>query len=152
MTAPFVYDPRIGRIIVAAKNGGRLDALRLLAAQIEPGWPDEVKVVTWVPASRDRARRRGFDQGRVIARLLARRHGLRVRRLLVRARGEHQAGAGRVDRLVGPTLAVLRAPPKRVLVVDDVATTGASLSAAAEALRRAGAKEVYGATIAVAGR
>lgn len=106
-------------------------------------------VVTWVPASRHQARRRGYDQGRELAVALARPLGLRARPLLRRVGREAQAGRNRVDRLAGPSLRVpARLAPPRVLLVDDVATTGASLARAAGALRAAGTRTVHAAVVA----
>ena len=120
-----------------------------------------IDVVTWVPTTADRRRARGFDQGRLLARAVARNLGLPCRPLLRRLPGPPQTGAGRHARLVGPRLA-LRSPslgprtpwapsaPAHVLLVDDVVTTGATLAAAAGILRRAGTTSV-GAVVA-AGR
>ncbi|MEM7285315.1 MAG: phosphoribosyltransferase family protein [Actinomycetota bacterium] len=110
-----------------------------------------VDTVTWVPASRSGRRRRGFDQGQMLAREVGRRLQCPVRGLLVREGGARQAGLGRRDRL-GDTGIRTRdsADPgraQRVLVVDDVVTTGASMIAAVEALRP-GASDVVGAAFA----
>jgi predicted amidophosphoribosyltransferase len=69
--------------------------------------------------------------------------------LLVREQREAQAGRSRADRLGGPHLRIRRPCPARVLLVDDVTTTGASLARAGEALRSGGARSVHGGVIAV---
>jgi len=101
-------------------------------------------VVTWVPTTAARRRERGFDQGRVLAVAVARRLGIPCRGLLRRGRGPAQTGRSRRQRLEGPGYEVRsgRAVPPRVLLVDDVVTTGATLTAAARRLREAGAHEV----------
>jgi predicted amidophosphoribosyltransferase len=108
-----------------------------------------VDAVTWVPTTPARRRQRGFDQGQLLARAVARRLGHRCRRLLVRGPGPAQTGQAQAERHRGPTIAAARGrPPARVLVVDDVVTTGASLAAAARALRSAGVREVTAVTAA----
>ena len=155
-SALFAYEPPVARVVLAAKNGGRHDLLTLfgrwlapLALTLEPtpilcvhGLTGETvdarsrpDVVTWVPASRLQARRRGYDQGRELAVAVARPLGTRALPLLARAGREAQAHRTRADRLAGPTLRGRARCPPRVLLVDDVATTGASLARAAHVLR-----------------
>ena len=104
----------------------------------------QVAVVTWVPTTAARRRRRGFDQAELLARALARRLRLPCRRLLHRQEGPAQTGLHLALRRAGPTflpVGRLRAG-LGVLLVDDVVTTGATVSAAARALRAAGAGRV----------
>jgi predicted amidophosphoribosyltransferase len=100
-------------------------------------------VVTWAPTSMLRHRQRGYDQSELLAKAVAERLGLRCRRLLYRDRSAPQTGRNRQERLDGP---MFRARPLRhpcrVLVIDDVVTTGSTLRAAAHALDLAGASEV----------
>jgi predicted amidophosphoribosyltransferase len=122
---PWLADGMAGLVMAVAGEGG-------------------LDVVTWAPTTPARRRERGFDQGRLLARAVARRLRLPCRLLLRRLPGPPQTGAGRRERLAGPRLVAVRATPPRVLVVDDVVTTGATLSAAAAALRPAGAVVVGG--------
>jgi predicted amidophosphoribosyltransferase len=130
----------VGREVVARlKYRNARSALPWLAtgmAALVAG--DEVDAVTWVPTTAARRRARGFDQGRLLARAVARRLGVPCRPLLRRLPGPPQTGASRAERLRGPRLVARRPPPRRVLLVDDVVTTGATLAAAARALRAAG--------------
>lgn len=99
--------------------------------------------VTWAPASKVRQRQRGYDQSELLARAVAKRLGLRCRRLLYRDRSAPQTGRNREQRLNGPMFRArpLRRP-SRVLVIDDAVTTGSTLRAAAHALQLAGANDV----------
>ena len=100
-----------------------------------------VDVVTWAPTSRRRRRERGFDQAELVARHVARQLGVPCRRLLERADVDGpQTGRARDARLQAPLFrAHPNVPPARVLLVDDVVTTGATLRAAAAQLEQAGA-------------
>jgi len=115
---------------------------RLSLAVPGAGPLDQVDLVTWAPTSRRRVVERGYDQGELLARAVARQLGVPCRRLLFRVHGAPQAGRGRAERLEGPTFRVRSGRPLRVLVVDDVVTTGATLVAAGKALRAAGICEV----------
>jgi competence protein ComFC len=106
-------------------------------------------VVTWAPTSPQRRGERGFDQAELIARQVARQLGLPCRRLLRRPAGEPQTGHDRATRLVGPEFSAKpRLAGRRVLLIDDVVTTGATLRRAGDALREAGATTVVRAAVA----
>lgn len=104
-------------------------------------------VLTWVPASPARRRRRGFDQGELLARAIARRLGIPARRLLRRVDHEPQTARSRDGRLQGPDFVAtgrrLRFRP-HVVLVDDVCTTGATLRAAGAVLEARGARTITG--------
>jgi predicted amidophosphoribosyltransferase len=108
-----------------------------MAAAIEPTGID---VVTWVPTTVSRRRGRGFDQGELLARAVARRLHRPCRELLSRRDGPPQTGRDAASRREGPTLVLRHARvPARVLLIDDVITTGSSVTAAARTLRGGGA-------------
>jgi predicted amidophosphoribosyltransferase len=121
---------------------------RIIAAGLRPGI--DINVVTWAPTSARRRRQRGYDHAELIARQVAAQLRLPARRLLQRHHSAAaQTGAGRAERLRGPSFAVSpRADGARVLVVDDVVTTGATLDTARDALKAAGARRVIIAAVA----
>jgi len=104
-----------------------------------------------VPLHPRRLRRRGFNQARVLAEALARRTGLPLADCLSRrGRPTTQVGRGRAERRAAPAGAFVARgrAPERALIVDDVATTCATLAACAAALRAAGASELAAVTFA----
>jgi predicted amidophosphoribosyltransferase len=102
-------------------------------------------LVTWAPTSAERRRERGFDQAELLARAVGRRLRLPVKGLLERRPGAPQTGRNATDRHLGPRFTTKPSPPA-VLLVDDVVTTGATLAAAASALRLGGANRVLAVT------
>ena len=101
-----------------------------------------VDVVTWAPTSEAHRRQRGYDQARLLARAVAQRLNRPCRPLLTRQPGPPQTGRARADRVTGPVFVARRRVDGRVLVVDDVVTTGGTVVASARALRDAGARDV----------
>lgn len=140
-------------LVLGLKHNRAVPAVPALAGRLAgaigtAGWAPPPAVVTWVPTTSARRSRRGYDQSFLLAKAVARRLGLPCRRLLHR-RGRAQEGLDGAARRAGPELSAWRSLAEPVLVVDDVVTTGATLSAAAGALRSAGATQVYAATLAV---
>ncbi len=138
---------KYGNCRPVARHLGGLLVNRLVAAGVRAGV--DVDIVTWAPTSRRRRHHRGFDQAELIARAVARQLGLPCRRLLEREGNDPQTGRSRADRLSNPAF---RAAPsvtgRRVLVIDDVATTGATLRQASSVLDDMGASSVICAAVA----
>lgn len=145
------YEGVARHLVAGLKFGARLPLAplmaRALASALGPQDP-EVAVVA-VPPAPLRRLRRGFDPAEELARALAVELGLRSVQPLRRASSPRQVGRGRRGRLASPprVWSVERAPP-RVVVVDDVLTTGATMRACVAALRRAGADGVQPAAFA----
>jgi ComF family protein len=146
LTAVFAYEGVARELIARVKYRNARAAVAWLAdAMAARAATSGVDVVTWAPTTPERRRARGFDHAELLARAVSRRLRVPTRALLARRPGPPQTGAGRDARGAGPRFAVARpVGGLRVLVVDDVVTTGATLTAAASALRRAGAHAVTG--------
>jgi ComF family protein len=145
--AAWEYDDAARALVLALKLEGRRDAAMPLvhamtATVARSGLLGEV--VTWVPGRPSDIRGRGFDHAELLARLVAPRIGLRARPLLFRRRSPpDQTGLSAAQRrrnLVGAFDA--RPCSGRVIVVDDLITTGATARECAAALRTAGAELV----------
>ncbi len=138
------YEGTARRVVTALKYRNHRSAIgvlaRSMAALVDPA---DVDLVTWVPTSPGRRRARGYDQAELLARRVARQLGRPCRSAARRGPGPAQTGRGRRDRQRGPELEVVGAVlPPRILLVDDVVTTGASVRAMATALRAAGVDRV----------
>jgi len=114
----------------------------------------DVDAIVPVPIPRGRLLRRGFDQGERIGRGVSAATGIPYTPLLKRQAGETQVGKTAAQRRELPirAISVSDGPlPARVLLVDDVRTTGSTLHAAARALRRRGVPHIWAATLSYQG-
>lgn len=106
-----------------------------------------------VPMHRAKVRRRGYNQAELLARALARRIGVRCEPALLTKTRDLDAQSklardARAANVRGAFLASGRVAARRILVVDDVCTTGATIRACAGELVRAGAARVAAAVVA----
>jgi predicted amidophosphoribosyltransferase len=138
------YDGPLRRAILAMKHGRRdvTAALGAFAAERLRFLNGPGLVLVPVPTTRSRSARRGFDQAAVLAQALAGAWNARCVAALVRTGGSAQQGRGRRQRLedsgrFSPSGAAF-SRCGRVMLVDDVVTTGATLGDAERALRAAG--------------
>ena len=112
----------------------------------------EFDTVTWVPVSRKRLRKRGYDQAELLARTACRLWDTEPVRLLNKtADNPAQSGisdaAARRANVLGVYEVCGDAAGKRVLLIDDICTTGATLSECARVLKDAGAESVVCAAV-----
>jgi predicted amidophosphoribosyltransferase len=102
-----------------------------------------------VPTARLRSLARGFDPAAEVATALAARTGLELRPCLSRQGGGRQLGKRRSERIGHPPVIQVRGEaPRSALLIDDVLTTGATLSSCARALRAAGTSRIVALTFA----
>lgn len=111
---------------------------------------DEVSAIAFVPATPAAYARRGFDHMQPVAQALSLSLGIPLRDVLARDDVRDQRGLSRGERLSnarGATVTIEDVPGERILLVDDVLTTGATMAQAARVLRRSGASKVFGACV-----
>jgi ComF family protein len=156
----FLYDSPIGSAIKSLKFDDIRSIGPVLAEMfdVDSMHRSDAELVVPVPLHKSRMRSRGYNQSEILGRILAGRLGIDSRNVLVRthdtepqtaqptavARQRALAGAFAVHPKTASFIS-----GKRVLVVDDVFTTGSTVKACADALKSAGASWVGAATLAV---
>ena len=130
---------------------------RLLAMKLQREHPEGFDILTWVPISPIRKLSRGYDQVELLAKAVGNELGMEPVRTLrkirhnrpqagIRGAAERRANVLGVYRVVDASLV----RNKRILLLDDIITTGATAGEAARVLLTAGAKEVHCGCIAAA--
>ena len=159
-TAPLYYEGPVRDAILAfkfkAKLGG-LDAFgRLMAQTAAERYSGEFDAITWVPVSKKRLKKRGFDQARYLtASMCVDWHVAPLETLRKVTDNPPQSGLDDVAARRANVLDVYEAVSpeqfagKRLLLVDDICTTGATLGECARVLKAAGAAEVLCLTLAM---
>lgn len=156
--SPLRYDGDVRRALLRYKFGGATSCAPVLACYMQKCL-DESGIscdsITWVPLSAKRLRSRGYDQARLLAEALAKAEGLPCPPLLkkqrhtvaqsgLRTREQRQRNAEGAYCALDPA----GIKGRRILLVDDIVTSGATLRECARMLRRAGAASVTAITAA----
>ena len=156
--SPLYYEGEVRRSLLRYKFGGLSvyapKYARLLEDCIRRNGL-EFDLIAWAPLGRKRLKKRGYDQGKLLAQELSGSLQIPCPQLLVKtADNPPQSGIGSAEkrranvagvyRIVDPALV----KDQRVLLVDDIVTTGATISECARVLKAAGAKSVCAAALA----
>ena len=130
---------------------------RLLAMKLLELYPEGFDVLTWVPVSRLRKLRRGYDQVELLAKAVGKELGMDPVPLLKKVRHNRpQSGISGAEKRRANVLGAYRETDReaiagrRILLLDDILTTGATTGECARVLKTAGAKEVHCAAVAAA--
>jgi ComF family protein len=144
------YGDLAKKLVWQLKFHGVQAGARVMAGRMAPlalAKPQRSALLVPVPTATSRARGRGYDQAKLLARELSRQTGLPYADCLGRSGQTHQVGASRAQRQRQLQQAFRLKPrktsaPRAIILVDDVLTTGATLEAAAATFSRAGFKEI----------
>ena len=160
-TAVWYYEGSVRRSLLHYKFYGKRSYApgygRLLAMKLLQAHPEGFDSLTWVPVSRLRKLRRGYDQVELIADAVGRELGMEPVPLLKKVRHNRpQSGISEAAKRRANVLGVYREmnreaiAGKRILLLDDILTTGATAGECARVLLTCGAKEVHCAAVAAA--
>lgn len=152
------YDALLRQAVRLLKFHDRPDLARFLGQELAREVARELsrteaRAVVWVPvpSHRRRVRHRGYDHATLIAAWGARAAGGRCSRILWRSRETpplYRLSRAERERALAGAFDALGTAPERVLLVDDLLTTGATSAAASACLKRAGARRVSLAVVA----
>lgn len=159
--AVWYYEGNVRKSLLRYKFGGARSYAsgygRLLAMRLLENYPDGFDVLTWVPTHPRRRLRRGYDQVALLGKAVGRELGIKPVALLRKIRhNPAQSGIHDDSRRRANVQGVYRVIPgksiagQRILLLDDILTTGATAGEAARVLKAAGAKEVHCAAVAAA--
>ena len=156
----FSYTGAYREAMLRYKFGGKVHYAKpfggLLAMKVRQTLADQYDLITWLPIHRKRRRKRGYDQAKLLAVQTARSLGRKAVPTLRKIRNTpQQSGISSPAQRRANILNAYRAVRpdsfrgKRILLIDDILTTGATLSEAARTLLTAGAAKVVCGTVAL---
>ena len=157
--SPLLYEDAVRESLLRFKFHGAQSAAEgygeLLARCAAEELGGQFDTVTWVPVSKKREHERGYDQARLLAKATAKALGLPLTPTLHKQRNtQPQSGTGDAAKRRANIAGAYRMKTgadvigKRILLMDDIVTTGATLSECARVLGKAGAEQVVCATVA----
>lgn len=153
--SPYVYDTAIKELILKFKSGNNQFLKEYFALIALDGIPSEIldkcTLITNVPCSRYKLKKRGYDQAQLMAKAISEKTDIPYKEALYRLSGEKTALLSRKHRekTVEERYSLCtNVYGETVLLIDDVCTTGTTLNYCAEQLKKAGAKEIFCFTVA----
>lgn len=156
--APFFYQEPLRGAFLRYKFQGRDHYAPLFGDYVAQAAQEQLEgtfdLVTWAPLSKKRLRNRGYDQAKLLAARVAEAYDLPLMRTVEKVRNtKTQSSLNAKERAINAKGAYglcpgARVEGKRILLVDDILTTGSTLSACAAVLQEAGAEKISCAVLA----
>lgn len=142
------YQYPIDRIIQQFKYEQKLHHQRILEGLLQQLKLPKVHAIVPMPISTDRLVERGFNQTLLLAQALSKSLNIPIWQPVQRLDQHSQKGLSRIERLENIEQQFMAAPPdhlryRKVLIVDDVVTTGSSITALSQVLQQLGCQQVY---------
>jgi len=153
--SPLLYEGASRKAILGYKFRGRKASAKFLAKLMAQCFCEHcthsVQAVTWIPVSKQRLKERGFDQSEMLAENVAQILGLPLIDTLVKVRDNPAQSGLRTRKEKAENVKGVYEPRSGIniegmclLLVDDILTTGATMSEAARTLMKAGAEDIIG--------
>ena len=156
----FHYEGDVKNAIIRYKFGGlagyAVEFSGYIEKSITAALGDKFDYISWVPLSKKRYRKRGYDQAKLLADEVASKLGTHTTSTLIKIRDsapqsrQNDISHRKANILGAYELANVNVNNKRIILIDDVLTTGSTVSECARILKTAGAEKVYVFTIAKA--
>lgn len=154
-TAPLYYKDSVRESLQKFKFSGRVNYADVYARLMMDYITADFDVISWIPVSNKRLRSRGYDQAKLLADCIAKRFGTEPIRLLNKhkhntAQSKLETAEQKRDNVIGAYTAINieLCKGKHVLLIDDIITTGSTMSEASKTLLKAGADRVTGVCVA----
>ncbi|WAU73914.1 MULTISPECIES: ComF family protein [unclassified Acinetobacter] len=149
------YQYPIDRIIQQFKYEQKLHHQRLLEGLLQQLKLPKVHAIVPMPISTDRLVERGFNQTLLLAQALSKSLNVPIWQPVQRLAQHSQKGLSRIERLENIEQQFVAAPPnhlryRKVLIIDDVVTTGSSITALSYVLQQLGCQQIYSICLAAA--